>query len=488
VNTTNRPELRRLGYRRTVRRALVVLAVLLGLPATGCDNADPADAPGPASSPAPRSAEARAPLAGLVPCRSSRGRVERRTGCGTLEVPLDRRGRVPGRLRLAYAVRGRGRAPRGVILLLSGGPGQPGTDLAIDPDRTLRRALRGYRLVGLAQRGTGHAALRCRGLQRAIGTSDLRIPPPGVAAACAHGLGRRRAFFSTADSVVDIEALRRRLGARRMTIMGTSYGTFVAERYALAHPDRVERLVLDSVVPQEGVDLLEPTLLSAVPGALRDACRPRCGVDPERLLAGVVARSAPARSVGLLDAVVALSVFDPAFPGVLETLRADAANRRAPLDRLIARVQRGERAPASVLSQGLHAATLCAESPAPWGGPDAPLAGRRAALRRAIARLRPDDLAPFDRRTLAANGLLRTCLEWPPTAAPPRVDTARAISVPALILSGDRDLSTPRAWARRELRHLPNGRLVAVPKEGHSALSDDPTGAAHRALERFLAE
>jgi pimeloyl-ACP methyl ester carboxylesterase len=485
VNTAFRPELRRLGYRRAVRRAFVVLVAVLGFAATGCDGGGTPDAPRPAALPAPR--PARASLDDLAPCRSSRGRVERDTGCGTLDVPLDRRGRGSARLGLAYAVRRLGRAPRGVLLLLSGGPGQPGTDLAVEPRPALRRALRGYRLVGLAQRGTGDEALRCPRLQRAVGTSDLRIPPPGAAAACARALGRRRGFFSTADTVEDIEALRRRLGARRMTIMGTSYGTFVAERYALAHPDRVDRLVLDSVVPQEGVDLLEPTIPSSVPAALRDACRRRCGRDPGRLLAGVVGRSSPARSVGLLDAVVALSVFDPTFPGVLEALRADAAGRRGPLDRLIGRVQRGERAPASILSQGLHAATLCGESPAPWGGPDAPLAGRATAVRHRIARLRPGDLAPFDRRTVAANGLLRTCLEWPPTRPPPRVDAARAISAPALVLSGDRDLSTPRVWARRELRHLPNGRLVPVPKSGHSTLSDDPTGAAHRALAGFLA-
>jgi pimeloyl-ACP methyl ester carboxylesterase len=470
----------------TGRPSLVALAIALSAAAPGCDDGGRPAGPssGPARSGTP--AAGRVSLDRLAPCRSRRRAVPD-TGCGTLDVPLDHRGRVPGRLALSFAVRRLGRAPRGVLLLLSGGPGQPGTRLAVEPGPELRRAARGYRLVGLAQRGTGRGALRCPRLQRAIGVSDLRVPPPGAARACARALGRRRAFFSTADTVADIEALRRRLGAPRLTLMGTSYGTFVAERYALAHPGRVKRLVLDSVVPQEGVDLLEPTLPSAVPGALRDACRGHCPGRLSGLLAAVVAHSSPARSLGLLDALVALSVFDPTFPGVIDALRADAAGRREPLDRLIDRVERGERAPAPVLSQGLHAATLCAESMAPWGGPAAPLAGRATAVRRGLARLRPADLAPFGRGTLAANGLLRTCREWPPTPPPPAVDTARDISAPALVLSGARDLSTPRAWARRELRHLPNGRLVPVPATGHSTLSGDPTGAAYRALARFLA-
>ena len=57
--------------------------------------------------------------------------------------------------------------------------------------------------------------------------------------------------------MADLEALRVALGADKLTLDGVSYGTFVAERYAMAHPDRVARLVLDSVVPAAGLDGLE---------------------------------------------------------------------------------------------------------------------------------------------------------------------------------------------------------------------------------------
>jgi pimeloyl-ACP methyl ester carboxylesterase len=68
--------------------------------------------------------------------------------------------------------------------------------------------------------------------------------------------GAARWFFSTADTVEDLDALRRALKAPRIALDGTSYGTYVAQRYALAHPDSVSRLILDSVVPVEGVNLL----------------------------------------------------------------------------------------------------------------------------------------------------------------------------------------------------------------------------------------
>src|SRR5215470_5039372 len=45
--------------------------------------------------------------------------------CSTLAVPLDHFGHVRGTLRLQVAAADNADAPRGVLLLLTGGPGQP---------------------------------------------------------------------------------------------------------------------------------------------------------------------------------------------------------------------------------------------------------------------------------------------------------------------------------------------------------------------------
>ena len=141
-----------------------------------------------------------------------------------------------------------------MLLALTGGPGQGGVAFVPRARQRMRRLLHDYRLVMLDQRGTGAGALRCPALQRAMGTSDLTVPPRGTVEACAQALGPRRRFYSTADTVADLDALRAALGADKLTLDGVSYGTFVAERYAIAHPDRVARLVLDSVVPAAGLD------------------------------------------------------------------------------------------------------------------------------------------------------------------------------------------------------------------------------------------
>src|SRR5919198_571808 len=138
--------------------------------------------------------------------------------CATLTVPLDHSGRTPGRLTLRVSMVGQATAPRGTLVFLTGGPGQPGTPFVGRVRGRVGAALRGYRLVMFDQRGTGRGALQCPALQRAAGASDLAVPPPSAIDACARTLGAKRAFFTTQDTVADLELLRRALGVSSWTL------------------------------------------------------------------------------------------------------------------------------------------------------------------------------------------------------------------------------------------------------------------------------
>jgi pimeloyl-ACP methyl ester carboxylesterase len=181
-------------------------------------------------------------------------------------------------------------APRGVLLWLVGGPGEPGVPLTADITSGFDPAvLRDYRLVFISGRGTGENALRCPGLQDTLGSSDFAVPTAGEVSDCARAVGENRRFFTTADMVADIEDLRQALGVNQISVDGASYGSFVAERYALAHPNRVSRLVLDSVVPHDGFDPLDLTGFARTAAVLRMVCRETaCGADPAHELSQVV--------------------------------------------------------------------------------------------------------------------------------------------------------------------------------------------------------
>ena len=147
--------------------------------------------------------------------------------CAWLAVPLDHAGAARGTLRLAVGIQHVQRPVHGVLLFLTGGPGQPGVSLIPRVVSRLGSALSGYRLVMFDQRGTGATALRCPALQAAAGSSDLTVVPPADVDSCARKIGPERRYFTTPETVADIEALRTALGVGRLTLDGVSYGSYV---------------------------------------------------------------------------------------------------------------------------------------------------------------------------------------------------------------------------------------------------------------------
>src|SRR5215207_8202351 len=215
-------------------------------------------------------------------------------GCARLSVPLDRSGTVPGRVSLLVKhVRARrsGGVTRPPLFALAGGPGQSATEsFGADALGVLYPAYARRDVIVFDQRGTGRSALlRCPRLERA---NLLRAGP--AARACARSLGPRRAFYTSRDSADDIEAIRDQLGAKRIALFGTSYGTKLALGYAKRYPGRVERLALDSVVQIDGPDPYYLDSVEASRRALRSLCGRRCSwtADPVADLAALVDRIA----------------------------------------------------------------------------------------------------------------------------------------------------------------------------------------------------
>ncbi|HET7466212.1 MAG TPA: alpha/beta fold hydrolase, partial [Candidatus Dormibacteraeota bacterium] len=87
----------------------------------------------------------------------------------------------------------------------------------------------------------------------------------------------------------DVDAVRRAIGVDRVALWGTSYGTKVELAYALAHPDHVERMLLDSVVPTTGPDPLGLDTLQGIPLGMRALCGNAACRAISRDLAGQVA-------------------------------------------------------------------------------------------------------------------------------------------------------------------------------------------------------
>ena len=429
------------------------------------------------------------------------------SGCGDVEaecarvaVPLDRSGAVKGSVRLRVARYGEPSA-KPTLLYLSGGPGGAGVREFADVLFEVEPLARRYQLVSYDQRGTGSSGLiRCPSLER-----DARLRSTPAGAACAAKLGARRGLYGTDDSVEDVEALRQALGVEKLTLFGISYGTKLALAYARAHPDRVERIALDSVLDPDDADAFGLEPYRAMGLSLAALCPARCrgvSADPagdlarlaDRLRAapmrglvyGMRGRKRPATltALGLSDLMFDAD-YNPAIrAGIPVGVRAALDNHDpGPLLRLAAAAADLSSLPGPRTFSAARYATVCEETPLPW--PRGAPFGERAARAQAEAdRLGRGAFLPFAYPEARADEI-DLCLRWPEASPAPAAGGAYP-AVPALILQGGEDLRTPPAGSARVAAQLPGAQRVVLAGVGHAVTGGDPSRCGMHRLFAFL--
>jgi pimeloyl-ACP methyl ester carboxylesterase len=435
--------------------------------------------------------------------------------CGHLPVALDRTGAIPGTLTLSIKRVVATANPTGsAIVALAGGPGQAAIPSATELASILGPGLAQRDLIVFDQRGTGQSnRLRCPAFEGIFGSITQ------AAASCATQLGAARGFYRTADSVDDIEAIRVESGYNKLVLFGVSYGTKVAEDYAAKYPASVEALVLDSVVPPEGSDVLNVSTFKALPRALGELCgNGLCNgitTNAARDLANVAHRAARVHdgragftgSVntpgghaikvrldrdGLLDILLAGDLNPTLRAELPGALRSTIKGDLRPLLRLRLRAAGLTGIPNSRAqddvggdSDALFVATRCEESIFPWDRNAGP--AQRAGQAKAAAQAHPAaDFGAFGWGVALRSEVIPVCLGWPNASPPPAAPTPLP-QVPTLIISGGGDVRTPLEDAQSVAARIPGAVLLSVPYIGHSVLSSDLSGCAKAALTAFFA-
>ncbi|MFJ2107359.1 alpha/beta hydrolase [Streptomyces microflavus] len=204
--------------------------------------------------------------------------------CAELRVPLDYGD--PGGPTVAVGVTrlrtDRPDARRGTLFVIPGGPGSSGVQRLAQKGEALRAATAGaYDLVSLDPRGVGsstRANCRIPEADRHLMTLRSWPAPDGSIAAntersrrtaelCARNGGPVLRSFTTGNEVRDLDRLRGALGERKVSIWGSSYGSYVGAVYAQEHPGRVDRLVLDSTGDPDPGRVAYGWLANMAPGA-----------------------------------------------------------------------------------------------------------------------------------------------------------------------------------------------------------------------------
>lgn len=170
----------------------------------------------------------------------------------------DRHKKTSRRLTLRYVRLPANATPAGPpIVYLAGGPGASGID-AIRYRYGAFSAMRRYGdVIALDQRGTGAsndlpACLSHEALPFARNSSDKQFANTQRAAlaeclAFWKSKGVDLSAYNTRENALDIEDLRRHLGADKIVLWGTSYGAQLALAVMRELPDHIDKVVLSSV-------------------------------------------------------------------------------------------------------------------------------------------------------------------------------------------------------------------------------------------------
>lgn len=413
--------------------------------------------------------------------------ARQQASCGSLSVPLVAGDPRSPRIDIHFVVIGaqaRNKKPDPIIYF-AGGPGQSAIDLAGPVSQALGPLLSRRDLILIDQRGTGRSApLRCEGGPDVTGREaelERLARCRRALQALPHGDLRQ---YSTAAAVADTEAIRIALGTPRVNLVGTSYGTRMVLEYLRRHPQSVRRAVLDGPTPPDMVlpvsaaadadaalqavwrhcradaacNQAWPALQQRIGQLLATLPRPVTLVDPE---SGEERRLTltPAALLGLLRAPLYVPSLTAALPAAAH---AASEGRIAPLYALArsAQVAAGR----GGFSEGLHYAVVCSED-APWMPPP-PLADHGGF---------GPALGEFYREV---------CAQWPRAKLPADFRRFSPTPVPAMVLTGGADPTTPTRHGERLVQGLgARARLINVPQGGHALMF---VGCAPALVNHFI--
>ncbi|NLA67427.1 MAG: alpha/beta hydrolase [Gammaproteobacteria bacterium] len=402
--------------------------------------------------------------------------------CATVPVPEDHDAPGGRRIELAVAlVPATGQAEPDPVIMIAGGPGQSALETYAQLDPAFKDVRRNRHVLLVDARGTGGShPLHCRNAdgEPAFGPEDDASPGAmrAFAERCRDALSAdsdlRR--YATMDHVRDLELVRIALEAPQLNLMGISYGTRVAQQYAKTYPASTRTVLLDGVAPmsmvlgQEHARNLEAALEEQFARCRAEpACVGNLG-DPSLQLPAVraaleaggippvtfrdpVSGEWMEESPGFqhLAGLLRMYSYQPAAAATLPLLLHDASEGRyAPL---LAQSRMLSGSLGEAIAHGMQLSVGCSEDAAEMAA------------------------TPEDEDSVIGNQIVELfiaqCEAWP-TA--PRVEGFRdplTGDLPVLAISGEFDPVTPPRYGDEVVSHLPRGRHLVAPGQGHNVIA-----------------
>jgi pimeloyl-ACP methyl ester carboxylesterase len=400
--------------------------------------------------------------------------------CGTLLRPLDPDSPDGEQLELSVAVvPALNLEPQPDPLVpFAGGPGGGSIQFYAGYFSAFEAVRRDRDILLIDQRGTGDSArMDCPIDEDLIEGQFSDEQTLEFTQACLDQLPHDPRYFTTSVAVDDLEALRVALGYPTLNLLGTSYGSRVAQHYARRYPGSTRTVVLDGVVPPQ---------LPLGPGIAIEAQRAieeifaRCAEDavcnehfPEIDLDFAAVRSRVAEApvlVSLSDpvtgrpaeiefgdnelaAAVRLLAYQPRSIALLPLVIHEAANDN--FVPLAAQFQLTVTSLAEALALGMHNSVMCTE--------DLPFIDRDAI-----------DFEALGKTFISAmqfEALETICSIWPQGPIDDDFNEPLATDIPVLLLSGTADPVTPPKYAEMALVEMTNHAHIINTHQGHGQIA-----------------
>ncbi|WP_417350141.1 alpha/beta hydrolase [Ferrimonas sp.] len=359
------------------------------------------------------------------------------------------------------------------LLAITGGPGQSALNDAALFEKVFSRIRQKRDLILIDQRGTGRSNLLNCDAQlfgSPLPTNDETLNYEQLLSQCLSTMDADVRHYDSLNALKDFEAIRQHLGIDRWHLYGISYGTRMAQLYMRHHPQAVQTVTLDGVVPMDQPVVTISDAVARASMQLFEECRqdPHCHQqfgDIEQKLGTVLSRLA-AKPVELqvtdpLSAAPATFLVTPTKLQSAVRMALYSPSSRALVPFTIDQAWRGNFQPLlgmQVTSEedgfgialGMHLSVICAE--------DQPRLTAKEARRLSNASLTGKNMV---------NLFSTACTLWQVPAATAEFGEPLTSEIPTLLLSGEKDPATPPSWGIKAQAGLSNSLHLIAPYATH---------------------
>lgn len=371
------------------------------------------------------------------------------------------------------------------VIMLAGGPGQSAVESYPGASHAFREILKDRDVVLVDQRGTGGSnILKCdfdEATQLAM-VSDKTLIPLEIKK-CVENLDADTRYYTTTESIKDLEEVRKAMAIEKWNLLGISYGTRKALTYMKLYPESIRSVVLDGIMPQQEAmpqsheeNLVNALRLQFKQCEKQPACHEAFG-DIEQQMWQLLAKTDEQNpkirlqnfSTGEFEEVT----LNKESVAIAIRLFAYSANSMNLLPLMIAKANHGQ--PEVIAAQANMISSLLSES----------ISNVELSI------ICAEDLPFYDDYIVNENNLFGDFIEntkancdvWPHGTVDASFKDPVVSNLPVLLLSGELDPVTPPKFAELAMQTLSKSQHIIAKGQGHNVF---PQGCIPDIMTDFI--